>query len=311
MEAGKPQEPKRVDYLPKGSLSVSQVGTFMTCRYKWFLQRVIRQEKDPDYEEDPSVFALGKAFHHALEMANHLPDISGDWFNRDSDTGMYSLMRMFGIGIWDGVKVSAMLKEYAELHLASKLRVVANEVKIYRDGFGGYIDAIMVDDSAKLWWICDMKTSGWPDPHLQSKLPLDPQLNAYASMVDLIPALVPGVRGHEFGGCLYRVTTKPRHKPSKRSKETFLDAMNRMDPKATEYRILAEHLDPDLVMDNIRNANFGMKMIRSGMMAPDRNFRACTDYNRPCEYWSQCHGALASQAKSVVQVNTSDTFEFL
>ena len=305
-EAGKPQEPKRTDFLPKGTLSVSQVATFRACQYKWFLQRVVRQEKDADYEEDPSIFALGKAFHHALEMSNHLPEISGDWFIRENDAGMYGLMRMFGIGIWDAVKVSSMLKAYRELHELTGLRVVMNELKIFRDGFGGYIDAIMVDDLNFEWWICDMKTSGWVENNLETRLPLDPQLNAYASMADLVPSLVPGVRGKQFAGCLYRVTTKPRHKPSKKKKETFLDAMNRMDPVATEHRIPIERMDPELIMDGIKTAERNMNSIRNGFMKPDRNVKACTDYNRTCEYWSQCHGWLASEAKSAAIINTID-----
>jgi len=264
-------------------LSYSGSTTLLSCEQKFVYSRVQHLPEDPD-AGDSYALKFGSAFHWVCEQTLHVRTPQVPELTQQA-------VRQYDLEPRDYLKLAACLTRYFWLHAASGLVVIACEIEIRDPGFYlGYVDAIMVAHDGG-WWICDLKTSSQPSMTTFRKLQRDPQLNLYASYVDKICAIL-NLDPKKFQGCIYRTTVKPKATP--KIGETVREYIERAS--VTSYSIYVRKTE--LHVPHIRDT-FGRLFARAAELQkgaePIRNYGACGDWNRPCEYWSRCHGELFSE----------------
>ncbi len=279
-------------------LSYSSASTLASCEQKYFHYKVAKTQPDLDADVDTKAFMVGKAFHHVLEMNNHTKD------------NIYNLVldaqSLFDLTDQEAFQVHAMVHNYLRLHLASGYEVVKCEYAI-NDGdfFIGYVDAVMKDDQDN-WYICDLKTASRLAPDLAQRMSKDTQLNLYSAYRGMIADDL-DLDVSKFKGCLYRVTTKAKIKLGKN--ESPQDYIKRVFDRVdtVEVYVKLEDMDPEGFIERHRDAHARSLELRAGV-EPKKNFKACYDYFKPCEYYSQCHGKMFSEADTMSEVRRYEDF---
>ena len=269
-------------------LSQSSMKTLFSCPAKYAHKKVFNTPMDADYEEADSL-GFGKAFHKVLEESLH---------TNATDKSILNAMEEFNVEKDQKDPLTHMLNNYLKVHKASGLKVIKCELQIATPEFIGYIDFIAIDNSGG-WWLGDNKTAGRHDPSILSRLHRDYQLNLYSHFVDWIQNALPELEGRVFRGFRYRQSIK--------SKAKTLKGLIEGTPT---YDIIVEAsaLEPKKAWEEFLLAHSVAESLHNGEEAR-RNYGACNDYFRPCEYFSQCHGNLASQPSKSVFVHTLESLQ--
>lgn len=287
-------------------LSYSACCQLQSCQKQFYLQRIAKVAKDSDVTDDATALTYGKCYHRVLELTRHsqanftmplfdsvikehFPEVVSDGFltvtgdNKELQYGVY-----------------ACLQSYYELHAKRKLELVGVEVEIGTENeMLGYVDAVL-QDSYGFWWVLDLKTSGLVQEPLFARLHTDPQLNLYAAYawqlcnkLDLDP--------EKFAGCRYCVVVKPRIAIKNDTIEAYAA---RVKPKIFDVEIPAFKLNPQVVMQHYKELNVVADSITTDNAL--RNYSACLTYNRPCDYWSHCHGNIYTNCVQEASAFTCD-----
>jgi len=263
------------------SLSPSSLSLFLSCQRKYYHKKIAKTEIDTDIDEDTEALKIGKAFHKVLEDCRH--ELSGVSYQKvwatvwehELDADEYTPMIM------------AMLSKYKIMHEKSKLKATHFEIEIATPTFIGYVDVILQDDSGG-WFIGDMKTSAAYYSNIAASLPRNPQLNLYASHVGLLGSQL-GLAPDKFKGCRYRITTKSKLIRKKtESAEEYIARMC-LGIKSVDFIIPKELM----AVEDIRGLHNSALEYITSHLNPDeylQNLGNCTQYFKPCEFWSKCHG---------------------
>ena len=260
-------------------ISYSSSNTLLSCEHKFWLDKVVKAPRDPDAVESDA-FAFGKVYHQVLENTKHKAELYNESILLDA-------ARDCQCHIDELPKVFACLSRYYPMHFKSKLDCIACEIEI-GDGesFIGYVDAILVDRFGN-WWICDLKTSGMLMASLFARLAQDSQLNIYAYYVGQI-CKITGLDPAKFAGCRYRVVTKP--KAVFKVNESFDSYAKRVNCESYDFAVPASLLNPDIYVRQLGKLREKAETLTEETTVKNRS--NCLAYNRPCEYWSRCHGGL-------------------
>ena len=264
-------------------LSYSGMTDLFRCEQKFHYGRIQRIPVDADVEESHAL-QFGSAFHAICEATRHR-SVAGVPLLIQEAVQAYNLPQR------DGHKLAACLKAYYNLHESSGLRVVACEVELYYEGFYlGYIDAVLTAEDGG-WWIGDLKTASSAQSTTFKRLERDMQLNMYASYKDDVAARL-GLDPRKFQGCVYLVTIKPKIEP--RAGESLKEYISRACVRSYAIYVRSENLHVEETRAIFQAAFDRASDLVSGR-TPIKNYASCADWMRPCEYWSQCHGALYSE----------------
>jgi hypothetical protein len=127
----------------------------------------------------------------------------------------------------------------------------------------------------------------------------DPQLNLYASFAKDVAEKL-GLNIERFAGVRYRVVGKTKIviKPN----DTMETYAARANPRAMDIEILA----CDMQLGTVRQIQEEMlqriRKVRSGEIMPVPNYSKCLDFNRPCEFWSNCYGKTYTECANMTVV---------
>lgn len=268
----------------KVTLSVSSMKTLNSCPQKYFYKKVSGTPVDPDHEESDAL-SFGKAFHKVLEDTLH---------TNYSDKLILEAMKEFEVSPFSRPLLTAMLDNYVKLHRASGLKVVKCEFEIHiADLYRGFVDFIAVDNGG--WWIGDNKTAARFDPSITGKLHKDPQVAIYTKFAPFIAEAL-GLKGI-FRGFRYRQSIK--------SKAATPAGLAKGTP-TYDFVIPAAAIDPEAAWSVFLEAHQAAVELSNGG-APRRNYGACMEYFRPCEFFSQCHGNLHSEGNPLITVHTVES----
>lgn len=277
-------------------LSPSSLQLYLSCPRKYWLKKVKKEKPDADADEDTVALRLGSAFHKVLEDCRHelsgvaLSDVVKVCLSFDLDTDTAAL-------------VYAMLSHYKSVHEKSGLKAAACEVTIALPTFFGYVDVVLTDSDGG-WWIGDMKTASTYSPLLMPQLASHPQLALYAAhrkavadQLQLDPA--------KFKGCRYRLSTKSKTQRKPGENDASYVGRLRKAVKSYDFAIPAAILRTS---GPTRALVYASDKVAASKERDDypTNYGACTNYFKLCEYWSQCHGRLASEASEGVTFEVSE-----
>jgi len=278
--------------------SYSASNVLKSCERMYAFRYTLGVEKDADIDDDAAALRFGKAFHSVCELTNH--DV------RKFNTSMLTKAAFDNcLNTEDTTKVYACLKSYFDLHSKSKLECVGIELEIGDENLVGYIDAVMADRNGN-FWIVDLKTSGLVVDTLFARLHKDVQLNLYAAHVEQVVAKINATADRKldlakFQGCRYRVVAKPRTVP--KTGESFEAYATRAAPEAYDVYIPIDKMDPESALREIRELQTKAKAIT---LDNSRCNRAnCVQWQRPCDFFSQCHGATFTECKESAKVFTT------
>lgn len=264
-------------------LSYSSMSTVLKCQQKYWHYKVNSTPKDEDYEESDAL-GLGKAFHQVLEKTLHQD------YNQSL---IMQAMADHEVSEDEEMLLEVMLKKYVEYHKRSGLRVVKCELMLETPIFQGFIDFIATDDRG--WWIGDLKTASRFDEGLLPRLPMDMQLNLYSHFADEIANALE-LKG-KFLGCRYRQITK--------SKAGTMSGLEK-GVIVRDIEVPVETMNPQFAWNQFLESHQTALELHNGV-APKRNYSACMDFFKPCEYFSKCHGDMFSQSGNKVKVHTIES----
>lgn len=288
-------------------LSYSSMNLIQGCQRRWHHYKVLGTEKDPD-NSTSNALEVGSAFHRIQEELNH--DISnlgpateklGTRASFDALTNQYKdiCVSQDKLNEEDWPLVAALALGYlGQIKFRRpSLKCVGVEKELIDDNYIGYVDAIMVDEKTKLFWIIDLKTSGYAlSATKKIQLKGNTQLNLYAAYAKQL-AEACGISDLTFGGCGYFSAVKPKLK--KRVKDTDFTYFERLFDQTCKREFLdlemvpADTLSPHKAL-NLHKALYELSQdIRSGRRKPIPNYNYCEQYFRPCPYFSKCHGSCA------------------
>jgi hypothetical protein len=286
-------------------LSYSSLGTLQTCEQKFAHRKVYKTPVDADYEESEA-FGIGKAFHQVLEMTNHT-EVKNEYVDQAlMDNNVKKIHKPL---------VIALAMQGVAINKASGLKIIKCELEISHKDYVGFIDAIGVDIFG-FWWIVDLKSAGQYDEKILPRLPLDLQLNLYAYFKDHIAGALK-LDPDKFAGCRYRQITKS--KAERGNNETDAEFIKRLitprmsygkfraPVEARDITIPAFKMKPAMAWEIIQENLGRAREIQQGE-APKKNFKACLDFFKPCEYFSQCHGHLFTEGSRYVKVHTINSY---
>lgn len=274
--------------------SYSADGVRKTCEAKYCYKYTLGINKDSDAEEDASALTFGKCFHTVCEHTNHEARLfTPDILTRAAFEGQ--------VNGENCTKVFACLKSYYQLHAASKLKCIGVELEIGNEEYIGYIDAIMADANGN-WWIVDLKTSGMVVESLFARLHMDTQLNLYAAFAYQVADKLK-VPLEKFAGCRYRVVSKPRTVP--KAGEGYESYAARANVETYDVEVPLDVLNPREALEEILDGRAKAKEIT--VTNCKKNRANCIFYNRPCEYFSQCHGKTYTECVAATKVFTTKT----
>jgi hypothetical protein len=278
---------------PRGEgLSPSSLATFMGCQRKYFYNKVGKVEKDADSQGDVESLQVGSAFHKCLEDTKHLLDGYG---LKD----VTAVCEAHDITDPDtAALILAMLAKYKVMHARAGLAAIACEVVINTDTFYGIVDVVLQGIDG--WWIGDMKTAASFRSDIIPAMPMHPQLNLYAFHADKIADHL-NLSPENFKGCRYRLVTKSRI--SRKASESAGAYIGRLTAavKAFDFILPKERMQPKEVYGMHQAVTAEIKL-RGPNCSPSiypQNLSNCFSYFRPCEFWSQCHGAQFSDMLDV------------
>lgn len=257
--------------------------TVLTCQNKYWHAKVAATPKDADYEEGDAL-TFGKAFHQVLEKTLH---------NTYTESLIMEAMEEHKVGMEHLALIRAMLENYTQYHKKSGISIVKCELKLETPIFLGFIDAIGTSEQG--WWIIDLKTAGRHDPSVIPRLPMDMQLNLYSYFADEIAHHLE-LKG-PFLGCRYRQVIKSKAKTPK----GLVDGCQVYD-----IEVPVSLMQPQFAWSQFLESHQMASELQNGV-APKRNYHACYDYFRPCEYFSQCHGDEFSKSSNKCKVHTLES----
>lgn len=268
-----------------GGLSPSSLSMFLSCNRKYFHKKIGKSAPDDDASLDTKAFMVGKAFHKVLEDCKH--ELAGIKLSAIADT-----CKTFELDDDESIMVGAMLAKYKDMHGKAGLKAVACEIELQTPTFHGFVDVILQGPVG--WWIADMKTSASFNPTILATLPSNLQLNLYALHAALISEMG-GLDLKAFRGCRYRLTTKS--KLIRRASEGVAEYYQRVKSavKSFDFVIPADLLQPEKTFD-IHSEVFKHAQKKKKESQYSQNFGNCMNYNKPCEYWSKCHGFKFTEA---------------
>lgn len=279
-------------------LSYSSATLLSNCSQKYHYKKVAEVAKDTDVDEDYTAFNIGKAFHHVLEHTNHV--YPG---NEELQKMVVESCEMYFVPD-DVAKIHAMLLKYWKLHNASGLKAVVCEIELANKIFLGYVDVIMKDEEGN-WYIVDLKTAARFSELTASRLHNDTQLNLYSYFVKEI-AKQYKLDASKFKGTLYRVTTKSKLKQKK--SESYDEFVMRVYENIESYSIHVDNsiLKPEVAYKKHEELHKLSMKLRANKAKPMKNYSYCDSFFRPCEYWSQCHGATYTECSSAINVTSTN-----
>ncbi len=271
-------------------LSYSSMVNILTCEQKYAWDKVMGLSPDTDYEQAKDALDLGSVFHKCLEVCEH--DLNGFKYGtitdimseKDEDTGelLYGSLDPD----WHGPLILAMLRRYKNMHESVGLRVASIEMELlYKEDFKGFIDVVLESD--KGYWITDIKTTADASRYIVAeKLRNDRQLNLYIHFYNKVMKPAKPILG-----CRYRAIKKCTKATKRRKNESLKQFSERIYGQimAHEYVIPVEQMDPDGAYETFKKVRQRQRGLHKNS-SPIRNFKACNDFNRPCEFWSKCHG---------------------
>lgn len=286
-------------------ISYSSSNTYQGCKRKFYYEKVVKVDHDPDFVDNSKALRIGKCFHQILEHCNHdFNLITKDVVNQALEDNRVDDPTEQGL-------VLGMAKKYSVLHRKSELKIAGLEIEIGdRVNYIGFVDAVMVDGLGN-WWIVDLKTAGKLNNSLLSRLSKDPQLNIYSYYIEQI-AEACKVDIEKFAGVRYRVTTKATIKRS--MKETMGAFVQRIFDRVESFDIgiPASDLTPQKTYDYFMQMLKGMRALKQ---IPEeeipQNFTYCESYFKPCPYWSNCYGRTFSQAGTKYVIYDSESIPSL
>ena len=297
---------ERVEELPS-TLSHSSHQTLEQCEARYYFYKVLHLPHDIDANPDRYAFKFGKALHYIMELSFH----DRKNFRRQM---ILDAIEQQELAEEDFYRLWACAMAYYEGASKSGLRVVICELAIVSPRVKGFIDGVGIDERGR-FWILDLKTTGWWKDLLPLRLPRDPQLSIYTShlaqVVEALRELGYNVDLQDFAGVAYRAVLKPRVIP-RMGQETVAAYTQRAGVRCNFINILKEDMDVEgVVAEHTAAHTRAMELNRIGedmglIPAPRRNYSACTEYNRTCEYWSQCYGVTVSEMKKKVHIATLD-----
>jgi hypothetical protein len=283
---------------PDTRLSYSSATLLRGCEQKYFHYKVAKTDIDSDQSKDTKAFDIGKAFHYILEESKHeKPEKIGPYLEK--------IAKDYDLDENEVALVHAMVLKYLRLRSRQNLRFIAAEYAIEDEEVIGFIDLIEEDTETGLWYISDLKTAKTFYPTTLARLPMDRQLNLYASFYKQIAKKFK-LKMKNFGGCRYKVTTKSSAKM--RKSESYADFVMRLvDSYIKTYDVIIpkDKLHINEVVEEF-NQNYKRSLELRNGEAPSKNFGYCESYFKPCEYWSQCHGSLFSEIKESLEVEKEE-----
>ncbi len=266
------------------TLSISSMKTIKSCQQKYWHKKVNQTPVDSDHE-DSDALGFGKAFHKVLEDTFH---------ESYTDKLIIAAMKDNNVDETDRALLTYMLDNYTKLHRASGLKIVKCEFRLEIPGlYLGFIDFIAQEERG--WWIGDNKTAARHDPTLTNRLHNDPQVSIYSRFAPEIARAL-GLKG-EFLGFRYRQSIKSKAKTVKGLQD---------GTPTYDFIIEAGVIESDKAWSNFLDAHEVANKLHNGE-APHKNFGACYEYFRPCEYFSQCHGCLSSEGNPKITIHTLDS----
>jgi len=279
------KEPSEGRSLKDIRLSYSSQTTLSNCEQKYYYYKVQGLEKDPDFEDSFEAFNYGKAFHYINEKTLHdFPKSKSEF-----EILLVFCQTKFDLDNESKLKLKACLLVYWAMASKSGLKPVENgiEIEASNKDYIGYLDAVMSEDDGS-WWIVDLKTAGMLDKGTIAQLGQDMQLNLYSYFVPLLAEKLK-LDVTKFKGCRYRVTLKSRAAYGKKdTDETFVKRVM-ASIKTYDFIVDKSELDPEYFYAEFLENHKLSKKLRDSKKAPKKNFKACFNYFRPCEYWSNCH----------------------
>lgn len=292
-------------------MSKSSFDLLNCCEAKFVFERGLGIE--PDAVDNTSL-VFGSALHHVMELTK----------------GMTTRLDNLDSIINEAVKLHAVPEPWiGAIHVlvgmypifmadARKegIKTIACEVKI-GDGEDdiGYVDAIEMDPTGA-WVIVDYKTTSkgyLKEVEKSATMHRNLQLNFYAANAETIVKEVKKSTGIEldvakFAGVSLRFGMKPSKKYLMDVGET-IEAYTYRASKYMEWSDIfmpATELDPESAMEELRKGQERAIDLAEGRVVPRRSRERCFDYNRPCEFFSQCYGKrfdeAASSTKAVVSI---------
>jgi len=278
-------------------LSYSSATLLQNCEQKYAHRKILETKIDKDSSDSTEAFDVGKAFHQVLEDTLHT--------RLDILKNVEASCKKFKV-VKHQAMIHAMVENYLDMHELSGLTCVLCELEISDQTTIGYIDAIM-KDAAGFWWIVDLKTSARWNENILSRLPKDYQLNLYSNFADRFAGIL-DLELHKFRGCRYRVTTKS--KANQKETESYDAFVKRLKRAVKVYDVVV----PEDIMDvsgvaKIHQENYERSMKLRGGETPKKNLSYCESYFRPCEYFSNCHGKIFTEAKDKVEIKTADIYK--
>lgn len=270
-------------------LSPSSFAEYQACGKKYYYRKVAKLPFDADYDDDLSVFNVGKAFHKACEDVYH----ELDKLPEDQLKGIIELYQLDVNEYYPMIKV--MLDAYHTVHKKSELTAIACEKVIETPYFYGIVDVVLQHKDGR-WWIGDLKTAASFTPSQTPTLLSHPQLNLYAAHSPILAKSL-DLDITKFMGCRYRVTTKSKLK--RKTKETEAEYMERL---AQSIRSMDFNLPiGKMIHRNVYQAHKQAYLeIQKGKLGNyPQNFGNCFAYYKPCPYWSQCNGRTYSETGEV------------
>lgn len=280
-----------------GPLSNSSAKTLMTCEQKYVHYKVKHTPKDSDYVKSDAL-SIGSAVHYCVE--------SNKWNKPKLSDALKHCVEGEDIQLAHENRelVAAMALELVAHHKTTKMKVLEVEFELKTDEFIGYVDALMEDEEGE-WWIVDLKTARTLDTKGLPALPRDTQLNLYAYFKDTIADMF-NLDANNFGGCRWRVCTKPslkrRIEEIKEDGSVSIDYIKRLrkSTKVYDVKIPVVLLDTEGTYARHHDAFLLSKKMFKPSFKPKKNFAACMNYFKPCEYFSHCHGMEYSKIERPV-----------
>ena len=284
-------------------LSYSSASLLATCEQKFYYYKA-NVKYDPDVEASDSL-VIGSAFHWILEETLHtkpesfkpLLDYCCEEGFLNKSTGKHETL-----SVDDRCLVHAMVLKYLRLHAKRQVDIVAVEESINTDKVIGYIDAVAKEKGSEIWYIVDLKTAAGFYESKMAALPRDPQLNLYAAHSTYLAKKLK-LDPTQFAGCLYSVTTKSRAKRAKDDTDkTYTARLLNQYVKSYDIFVPVSAMDTEERLSAHLLSYEAAGELLAKKKAPVRNYGNCLNWNRPCEYWSQCYGKTHSALMSELEI---------
>lgn len=282
--------------IERTGLSPSSFADYQACGRKYYYRKVAKLPVDSDYDDDQTVFNVGKAFHKACEDVNH-------YIANLSDTHLIGIIELYELDVAEYFPMlRAMLNAYGVVHDKSQLTVVACEQEIETPYFYGIVDVVLQDEKGA-WWIGDLKTAASFTPSQTATLLSHPQLNLYAAHSPILASKL-GLDISNFKGCRYRVTTKSKLK--RKTGEMDEKYIGRLSEsiRSIDFELPIERMIHRNVYQAHKQAYLEISKGQQGSYP--QNFGNCFAYYRPCQFYSQCHGKMYSEIAEVKSISNVD-----